>query len=78
MITHGPLPSTMAAVQLTGTGGPEKLVYCTDIPLPVPQANAVLIKVGAAGLNRTDVNTRLGWYGEGKRASAGLARSSFP
>ena len=78
MITHGPLPSTMAAVQLTGTGGPEKLVYRTDIPLPVPQANAVLIKVGAAGLNRTDVNTRLGWYGEGEEGVGWSGALKFP
>lgn len=30
--------------------------------MPVPAAGEVLIKVGACGLNNTDVNTRSGWY----------------
>ena len=30
------LPATMAAVLLTGHGGPEKLVYRTDVPVPRP------------------------------------------
>ncbi|TIX97311.1 MAG: Zn-dependent oxidoreductase, partial [Mesorhizobium sp.] len=30
------LPATMAAVQLVGHGGPEKLVYRTDVKVPSP------------------------------------------
>lgn len=52
----------MSGVLLTGHGGPEKLEYRTDIPLPMPSAEEVLIKVAAAGLNNTDINTRIGWY----------------
>jgi NADPH:quinone reductase-like Zn-dependent oxidoreductase len=53
---------TMAAVMLTGHGGPEKLEYRTDVPIPQPGPEEVLIRVAAAGLNNTDINTRIGWY----------------
>lgn len=56
------LPSTMKAVVLTGHGGPEKLEYRTHVPVPRPDAEEVLIRVAAAGLNNTDINTRTGWY----------------
>lgn len=56
------LPKTMAAVLLTGHGGLEKLEYRTDVPVPRPRADEVLIQVEAAGINNTDINTRIGWY----------------
>lgn len=56
------LPTTMAAAVLTGHGGLDKLEYRTDVPVPQPRADEVLIAVAAAGVNNTDVNTRLGWY----------------
>ena len=56
------IPSTMRAVVLTGHGGLEKLEYRTDWPVPQPGPHEVLVKVGACGLNNTDVNTRSGWY----------------
>lgn len=56
------LPSVMSAVLLTGFGGPEKLVFKKDVPVPSPGFEEVLIKVGAAAINNTDINTRLGWY----------------
>ncbi|KAH6612073.1 hypothetical protein C7974DRAFT_90820 [Boeremia exigua] len=59
------LPETMSGVILTGHGGPEKLSYRTDLSLPVLSDTEVLIKVAAAGLNNTDVNTRIGWYSKG-------------
>ena len=52
----------MAGVQLTGHGGIEKLEYSTDIPVPSPGLGEVLIRVTAAGINNTDINTRIGWY----------------
>ena len=55
------LPATMHAAVLTGFGGPEKLVYRSDVPLPVPQTGEVLIRVGASAVNNTDINTRTGW-----------------
>lgn len=57
-----PVPSMMSAVLLTGHGGLEKLQYRADVPVPKPGADEVLIQVSAAGINNTDINTRLGWY----------------
>ncbi len=56
------MAETMRAMVLTGHGGLEKLKYRTDWPMPEVGADDVLIKVGACGLNNTDVNTRSGWY----------------
>ncbi|MCR9124623.1 MAG: zinc-binding dehydrogenase [Rhodobacteraceae bacterium] len=56
------LPATMAGVQLIGHGGPDRLVWNDAIPLPVPGPGEVLVQVLAAGVNNTDINTRIGWY----------------
>ena len=56
------LPDTMAAMVLTGHGGPDRLEYRTDVPVPRCGPDDVLIRVGACGLNNTDINTRSGWY----------------
>lgn len=56
------LPATMSGVQLTRHGGPEALVWRDDIPVPVPGPGQVLVQVRAAGINNTDINTRIGWY----------------
>lgn len=56
------IPAEMAAVQLTGFGDVDKLVFRTDVPVPEPAPDEVLIRVGAAGVNNTDINTRIGWY----------------
>ncbi|OWV64641.1 alcohol dehydrogenase [Rhizobium sp. R339] len=56
------LPERMKGVLLTGHGGFEKLEYREDIPLPRAKAGEVLIRVTAAGINNTDINTRIGWY----------------
>jgi NADPH:quinone reductase-like Zn-dependent oxidoreductase len=53
----------MAAVLLTGHGGPEKLVYATDVPVPRPAPGEVLVQVTACGMNNTDVWVRQGAYG---------------
>lgn len=55
-------PTTMTAVYLTGHGGLEKLQLRDDIPVPQPAADQVLIRVAAAGVNNTDINTRTAWY----------------
>lgn len=56
------LPDTMAAVYLTAHGGLDKLEYREDAPVPRPGSGEVLIQVGAAGVNNTDINTRTAWY----------------
>lgn len=53
----------MKAVLLTGHGGPEKLEYREDVPVPEAAGGEVLIRVGAAGVNNTDIWTRGGAYG---------------
>ena len=65
------IPKTMHGVLLTGHGGLEKLEYKTDIPVPVPKADEVLIKVAAAGINNTDINTRTAWYSKYKSIAGG-------
>jgi len=59
---HGTIPQKMAAVLLTGHGGMEKLEYREDVPVPQPKPGEVLVRIAAAGVNNTDVNTRIGWY----------------
>ncbi|MFA3917445.1 alcohol dehydrogenase family protein [Ruegeria hyattellae] len=56
------LPATMSGVYLTRHGGPEALEWRDDIPVPVPGPGQVLVRVAAAGVNNTDINTRIGWY----------------
>ncbi|UWR25799.1 alcohol dehydrogenase family protein [Sulfitobacter sp. S223] len=63
------LPSTMSGVALTGHGGPEKLVCRDDLPVSPPGPRDVLIKVSAAAVNNTDINTRTGWYSKNEADS---------
>lgn len=56
------IAANMRAVLLTGHGGYDKLDFRDDVPVPVPGPNDVLIRVAAAGVNNTDINTRIGWY----------------
>lgn len=70
------IPTTMAAVYLTGHGGLDQLEYRTDVPVPRPGNTEVLIQVGAAGINNTDINTRTAWYSkavDAATASGGAA-----
>lgn len=62
------MTETMAAVLLTGHGGLDRLDYRTDVPVPEPAPGQVLIQVAAAGINNTDINTRIGWYSKGVSA----------
>ena len=55
------IPIHMHAVVTTGNGGYDKLDYRL-VSTPVPAEGEVLVKVLAAGINNTEINTRLGWY----------------
>ena len=57
------IPDNMRAVILTGHGGPEKLEYRTDFPVPAIADDEVLVAVGACGVNNTDIWVREGAYG---------------
>lgn len=73
---------TMQAVVLTGHGGYDRLEYRSDVPVPEPKPGEVLIRVGAAAVNNTDINTRTAWYSrsvtEGSNAggAAGFAAAA--
>lgn len=54
----------MMAMVTVGQGGYDQLVY-REVPVPALQAGEVLLQVLAAGINNTDINTRVGWYGAG-------------
>ncbi|MCX7303263.1 MAG: alcohol dehydrogenase family protein [Hyphomicrobiales bacterium] len=56
------LPDYMQCILLTGYGGLDMLKVVYDHPVPIPDEGEVLIEVGAAGINNTDINTRTGWY----------------
>ncbi len=64
-----PLPATMRAMVTLGQGGYEQLDYRT-LPLPRPGPGEVLLQVLAAGINATDINTRVGWYGSAQDGAA--------
>ena len=55
------LPATMTAIVIDGKGGPDVLVP-RDVPVPRPAEGQILVKVAAAGVNRPDVQQRLGAY----------------
>lgn len=56
------IPERMAAVQLIGHGGTDKLVYREDVPVPRPGDGEVLVKVTATAKNNTDRKVREGLY----------------
>jgi NADPH:quinone reductase len=55
------IPDTMTAVTLDGKGGPEVLV-AASVPTPIAGPGQVLIRVAAAGVNRPDIQQRMGAY----------------
>lgn len=76
------LPSKMRGVWLTGHGDMDKLDIREDIPVPSPGPYDVLVRVAAAGVNNTDINTRVAWYSKKEGASEDASWSgqalSFP
>jgi NADPH:quinone reductase-like Zn-dependent oxidoreductase len=69
--------ATMKAVVTTGNGGYDKLVY-RDVPIPAPGPGEVLVRVLAAGVNNTEINTRLGWYSSSVAGSTAETAASSP
>jgi NADPH2:quinone reductase len=51
----------MRAIQMTEFGGPEVLTL-SELPVPVPRPDEILIKVTRAGLNFADTHTRTNSY----------------
>jgi alcohol dehydrogenase len=71
-------PATRSGVQLVRHGGPEALVWRDDLPVPQPGPGEVLVRVLAAGVNATDINTRTGWYGAADEAAGWAGALAFP
>ena len=66
----------MTAVLLTELGGPEVLQVRHDVPVPSVGPRQVLVQVGAAAVNNTDINTRIGWYSPSSAVSTAEASSA--
>lgn len=62
------VPQTMTAISITTPGGPDVL-QPVSMPTPLPKSGQVLIKVATAGVNRPDVQQRMGAYPPPKDAS---------
>jgi putative PIG3 family NAD(P)H quinone oxidoreductase len=56
------MPDTMTAISIRGGKGPAANLEPVRIAVPEPKAGQVLIRVGAAGVNRPDIIQRLGFY----------------
>ena len=67
------LPRAMRAVLLCGHGGFDRMQYRDDVPVPIPAPGEVLIQIGAAAVNNTDINTRTGWYSKSVSVATGSA-----
>ncbi|MFT7135890.1 MAG: NADPH:quinone reductase-like Zn-dependent oxidoreductase, partial [Akkermansiaceae bacterium] len=72
------LPTKMSGVVLTGHGGPEKLQWRDDLPAPKPGARDVIVRVGAAAVNNTDINTRTAWYSKSEADAEDASWSGKP
>lgn len=59
-VARSAVPSTMRAVVLERPGGGPETLEVQTVPVPVPASGWVLIRVRAAGLNRSELHTRLG------------------
>lgn len=71
-------PKKMSGVVMTGHGDFDKLVWRDDLSVPELGRQDVLIKVTAAGVNNTDINTRLAWYSKSGTESEDASWSSKP
>ncbi|OJJ50891.1 hypothetical protein ASPZODRAFT_148279 [Penicilliopsis zonata CBS 506.65] len=56
------LPTTMKAVLVEQTGGPEVLQFKTDYPVPTPAEGQLLVKNNICGINYIDTYFRTGLY----------------
>lgn len=67
----------MMAVVTIGNGGYDKLHY-TTVPTPRPGPGEALLRVLAAGMNNTEINTRLGWYSSGVTTDTSSTATDAP
>ena len=72
------IPDLMVAAVTMGVGGSEQ-VQIRQIPVPEVGVNDLLVRVLAAGVNNTDINTRVGWYDKEPGDASGYnGATSFP
>ncbi len=62
----------MQAMVTMGHGGFDKLAW-RRVPIPLAGPGEVLLQVLAAGVNNTEINTRLGWYSASVATATGAA-----
>ncbi len=67
----------MTAMQLTGFGDVDRL-QLAEVPVPEPTSGEVLVRVGACGLNNTDLNLRKGWYSADEDNLTGWQQGGTP
>ncbi|MGI9510460.1 MAG: alcohol dehydrogenase catalytic domain-containing protein, partial [Geminicoccaceae bacterium] len=72
------IPATMHGVILTGHGGPDCLEWREDLPVSEPGPGDVLIRVAAAAVNNTDINTRKAWYSKSDAEAEDASWSGQP
>jgi NADPH:quinone reductase-like Zn-dependent oxidoreductase len=65
------IPKNMSAALTTSHGGFEVLDFRQDVEVPKPNSDQILIKVLAAGVNNTNINTRTAWYSKSVRGETG-------
>jgi NADPH:quinone reductase-like Zn-dependent oxidoreductase len=65
----------MMAQVTTGNGGYDRIEY-REVPVPDLKSGEVLIEVLAAGINNTDINTRIGWYSAEVTSGTGETQST--
>ncbi|WP_137702071.1 alcohol dehydrogenase family protein [Marimonas lutisalis] len=70
--------TTMSGVVLTGHGGPDMLSWRDDLPIPRAGKGDVVVRVHAAAVNNTDINTRLAWYSKGDAEAGDATWSGAP
>jgi NADPH2:quinone reductase len=56
-----PIPTEMTGIVIDGKGGPEVL-RARRLATPTPAAGQILVRVAAAGVNRPDIQQRIGAY----------------
>ena len=61
-MTQTAIPATMPAIEIQGKGGPEVLVLGNSIETPRAGPGQVLIRNTACGVNRPDIQQRIGAY----------------
>ena len=68
----------MTAMVTMGHGGAEMTEFHENWPIPALATDEVMVKVGACGLNNTDINTRSGWYSKSISGATAEAAETDP